>query len=805
MGNIGDMDEKFPLASGGVLEADGIIEIFGVIRIDGDDEMAAAIFPSGQLFGAHLVADGAGLFESLFGKMERQIVLAEDGKHVHAFFVRRTEDFDDFSFGIVVALFPGVEFDDDFVAEVGLASNIARLRHVDVVGDAWIIRNDVEEPGAALEGANDLGAIAFEDAENGSSRLGGGAGCGSTDRNIAADEDAIFVKGGAGGSGGNGDFGKRGILRTEETFALAIHANPAGNEIGLAGNDVAIAFDAGDLAGLLEFAEGPLQFLLAIAREGKEVEQFGDVRREIVFLSEEPEQLIFHWVDNGGKGRRTAMARIEGKGARAGVSGYQAKGFESFVALGGSRAGAQPRQMGPPALLNRGGRFEIGRGGGFGLCFASGWLEGAGKFCMKTRVSTLENGMTVATAEVPHMASVSLGIWVGVGGRFEPAEVCGVSHFIEHMLFKGTHRRNAREISQDVEGVGGYLNAFTTEENTCFYAKAGHERLKQLWDVLADMFLNSNFDVVEIEKERNVIREELAMYLDQPHHHVQELLNETLWPDHPLGRALTGSEETLAKLRREEMIQYKRENYVARNTLVTLAGNVEHRNAVALVSKFARRFPKANRRSFQPVTAGQNSPRIRVVVKKVEQTQLALGIRTCSRHDDRRFALRMLNVILGENMSSRLFQVLREDNGLAYSICSSLGFFDDVGSLTVSAGVETDKLEKSLKLIVGELALLAEQLPSRAELRRARDYIFGQLDLNLENTENQMTWLGEQYLGYGKIISPEELKNRIAEVTPSDVRAAARDFFRPERFNLALVSPLKEGNRLMPILSKVCV
>ncbi len=424
---------------------------------------------------------------------------------------------------------------------------------------------------------------------------------------------------------------------------------------------------------------------------------------------------------------------------------------------------------------------------------------------MKTRVSTLENGITVATAETPHMASVSLGIWVGVGGRFEPAEVCGVSHFIEHMLFKGTPRRNAREISQDVEGVGGYLNAFTTEENTCFYAKAGHERVEQVWDVLADMFLNSTFDPVEIEKERNVIKEELAMYLDQPHHHVQELLNETLWPDHPLGRPLTGTEETLDRLRRDELLSYKRENYVARNTLVTLAGNIDHKEAVALVSKFARRFPKANRRTFQPVTAGQDAPRVHVYSKKVEQTQLALGVRTCSRHDDRRFALRLLNVILGENMSSRLFQVLREDNGLAYSICSSLSFFDDVGTLTVSAGVETDKIEKSLKLIIGELAQLAERLASRAELRRARDYVFGQLDINLENTENQMTWLGEQYLGYGKIISPEELKERIAEVTPSDIRSVARDFFLPERLNLALVTPVKDADRLKPVLSKICV
>ena len=421
------------------------------------------------------------------------------------------------------------------------------------------------------------------------------------------------------------------------------------------------------------------------------------------------------------------------------------------------------------------------------------------------KVSQHESGITIATAEMPHMASVSLGIWVAVGGRYEPDHLCGVSHFIEHMLFKGTKRRTAREISQDVEGVGGYLNAFTTEESTCFYAKAAQDQLEHVWDVLGDMFLNSAFDAGELEKERNVIKEELAMYLDQPHHQVQELLNETIWPDQPLGRPLTGTEKTLETLKRGDLLGYRQKNYVTRSTLVTLAGSIQHAQAVKLVGRFARKLRNANRPVFTPADAKQDGPRLRGHRKNTEQTQLALGIRTCSRHDDRRFALRLLNVMLGENMSSRLFQVVREDNGLAYSICSSLGFFDDVGALNVSAGVETDKLEKALKLIMGELAIFTQQLPSRSELRRARDYIFGQLDLNLENTENQMTWLGEQYLGYGKVVSPDEVKNRIAEVTPSEIRAAARDFFRPERLNLAIVTPLKNVRVFEPILSSVSV
>src|ERR1700728_334910 len=176
-------------------------------------------------------------------------------------------------------------------------------------------------------------------------------------------------------------------------------------------------------------------------------------------------------------------------------------------------------------------------------------------------VTKLKNGLTIATAEMPHMTSVSLGLWVGVGGRYEPPEVNGVCHFIEHMLFKGTRRRSARRISQDVEGVGGYLNAFTSEEMTCYHSKARHDRFDELLDVLTDMFLNSRFDPVDINKERGVIKEELAMYLDQHQHRVQELLNEILWPDQPLGRSLTGTEKTLDDLNRARLVGYQQNNY----------------------------------------------------------------------------------------------------------------------------------------------------------------------------------------------------------------------------------------------------
>jgi predicted Zn-dependent peptidase len=412
-------------------------------------------------------------------------------------------------------------------------------------------------------------------------------------------------------------------------------------------------------------------------------------------------------------------------------------------------------------------------------------------------ITKLPNGLRVATAEMPFMASVSVGIWVGVGSRYETAGLNGACHFIEHMLFKGTARRTAEEISQAVEGVGGYLNAFTSEEMTCFHARAHADRFDDLLDVLADMLLRSKFAPAEIAKEREVIKEEVAMYRDQPQQHVQELLNTTLWSGQPLGRPITGDEKTLDGLNRARLLAYLKNNYLAGNTLIIAAGNVTHRRVVKAVSRFAKFLNDGTRPQFAPVKTDQREPRVNLCTRKVEQTQLALGIRTCSRRDERRYALRLLNAILGENMSSRLFQVIREDRGLAYSIYSTPSFYDDTGDLVISAGLDTENLSQTLRLIQRELRRFTESRPGAAELRRARDYAIGQMDLSLESTDNQMNWLGEQLLGYERIFRPVEIKSRLREVTATEIRAVARDFFRSERMNLALVSPLNNGRGLV--------
>jgi predicted Zn-dependent peptidase len=411
------------------------------------------------------------------------------------------------------------------------------------------------------------------------------------------------------------------------------------------------------------------------------------------------------------------------------------------------------------------------------------------------RSSVLANGVRVVTAELPHMASVAIGIWVGVGSRHENDLRAGTAHFIEHMLFKGTKRRSAVQISQAVEGLGGYLNAFTDEDHTCFYSRARGDYWPELLDVLSDMFCDSAFDPVEIRKEREVIKEELAMYRDQPSEHVQDLLNSIQFPNHPLGRPILGNETVLNKLRRSHLLEHFQTHYIANSTVIAAAGAIEHDALVKALNQRIRllRIGEDRRTTFPPVDPV--APAFRGETRDSNQTNLALGIRTCARSDERRFGLRILNALLGENMSSRLFQVIREEHGLTYNIQSSLSSWEDTGDLTISAGLSPDELAKTLRLIRRELDRLQDKLPSRKELNRARDYVIGQFDLNLESTESHMMWLGEQWVNFGHFNEPEVIKDRLHAVTPGVVRNLARTFFQPQRLSLALVGPNADGDK----------
>ena len=324
------------------------------------------------------------------------------------------------------------------------------------------------------------------------------------------------------------------------------------------------------------------------------------------------------------------------------------------------------------------------------------------------RETQLANGLRVATSSMRNVSSVTVGVWVGVGGRWESKKLSGVSHFIEHLLFKGTQKRSARQISQEIEGRGGYFNAFTQEESTCYYAKISSEYVEEVTEILADMYLHPRFAPEDIEKERGVIIEEIMMYRDQPHQLVLERLGELLWHNHPLGRPLIGTPKTVGGMTRADIMGHKRRYYIPENTVVVFAGDVVHEERVRHVRRLLGRAAARRARGFVAADkAGQL--RADVIGKEVEQAHLALGVRHFGRHDRRRYALKILSVILGENMSSRLFQVVRERHGMAYSIHSSVHMYADTGVLEVSAGLDRKRAGRAIELVMRELRRFKEK------------------------------------------------------------------------------------------------
>ncbi len=409
---------------------------------------------------------------------------------------------------------------------------------------------------------------------------------------------------------------------------------------------------------------------------------------------------------------------------------------------------------------------------------------------LNLHTSTLPNGIRVTTATMPHVAAVTIGMWIKVGGRNETARLNGMSHFIEHMLFKGTRTRNAKQLSQAIEGRGGYLDAYTQEELTCFYARATAEHADEVFAVLADMMLNPKFAPADIGREREVIVEEIAMYRDQPAQQVDEHLMAALWPGHPLGRPITGTEKTLAGMTRAEILNFKSAHYISENIVIGLAGDIKHPTAVSLAKKWfgglTRRAPPAH----EKLAAGAPQENFALEKRRIDQTHLALGFRTFGRYDERKYAMKLMSVLLGENMSSRLFQIVREDNGLAYAISSGMQLFDETGLFSVDAGLDADRTPAALDLIFRELGRLRSRAPTAKELRQAKDYAIGQLRLGLESSTNQMTWCAEQLISYGDILQPEEIVAKLESVRAGEIRALAAEVFQPRCASTAIISPL---------------
>ncbi len=407
--------------------------------------------------------------------------------------------------------------------------------------------------------------------------------------------------------------------------------------------------------------------------------------------------------------------------------------------------------------------------------------------------TTLPNGLRVLSAPRPGAESVAVGVWINAGGRYENNRLNGISHFLEHLLFKGTRSRSSRQIKEGIEGRGGVLNAFTDEEFTCVWAKVRPKDLDSTVEVLTDMVLHSQMRPKEIEKERSVVIEEIRMVEDLPMQYVHDLLNTLLWPNHPLGMVLSGSEKSVRRIRRSDLAAYQRRFYTPRNICIAAAGRLSHRHLVEAVNRWWRRIAPGRLQVSSRVRQKQRRPRVKVEKKETEQTHLSLGFHAFPRNHPQVHALNLLNVILGGNMSSRLFEEVREQRGLAYEIGSQVKRYRDTGLFSVSAGVEHRNLLRCLKVVAQELRRLRVEPVSQKEFDLAIEYFTGNLLFSMEDTVDQMCWVGECEMLLRRIEPAEAILAQVERVKRSDLKEVARAILRPDHANLAVIGPVKEA------------
>ncbi len=407
---------------------------------------------------------------------------------------------------------------------------------------------------------------------------------------------------------------------------------------------------------------------------------------------------------------------------------------------------------------------------------------------------TLPNGVRIVTEEIPYVRSASIGIWVGAGSRDEDERNNGVAHFIEHMLFKGTARRSAKEIAETLDAVGGQLNAFTSKEYTCFYAKVLDEHLDIGIDLLSDMFFNSLFREEDIEKEKNVVIEEIKMYEDSPDEQVHDLFAGTLWNGHALGWPVIGSERIIRKLNRRSILEFKDRFYLPDSLVVAAAGNIKHREVVdKLAPLFGKTEQKPQARNF---TTPQTQRRHHFKKKDTEQVHLCIGTPGLPLDDEKIFVLHVMNSVLGGGISSRLFQEIREDRGLAYSIYTYHSSFRDTGLFSVYAGLSRSNFAEVVSLICQEMKALRLNGVTGEELLRAKEQLKGNMFLGQENVSNRMTRLGKSELCLNRVVTVEEAAEKIDQVTLADVQELAGVLFQSENIVLSSIGPEVKLGRL---------
>jgi predicted Zn-dependent peptidase len=407
--------------------------------------------------------------------------------------------------------------------------------------------------------------------------------------------------------------------------------------------------------------------------------------------------------------------------------------------------------------------------------------------------TVLDNGLRILTTTMPHTRSVAVGIFTGVGSRYENEQQRGISHFIEHMMFKGTERRpSAQQLSEAIEGLGGEMNASTGNELTLYEVKVAHHHLPIALDVLVDMFRHSKFALEEVDKERQVIIQEICRMMDMPEAWVHVLIANQIWPQHPVGWDIAGTKESVSAISREDMLNYIDRTYTPCSTVISLAGNLDHDQVVSQLERELGGWQQRSVPDFLPAGNVPAGPTVRLESRDTEQAHLCLALRALARNAPDRFKLTLLNAVLGEGMSSRLFLEIREKRGLAYSVGSYTLRLRDTGAMVLHAGVEPQKAGDTLSAMIEQLQILRDEPVPVAELNKAREYTKGGILLSMEDTFANVGWVGRQELSDPQVLTVDQVIAKLDAVTVADVQAVAQRLFATEKLSLAIVGPFKD-------------
>lgn len=413
----------------------------------------------------------------------------------------------------------------------------------------------------------------------------------------------------------------------------------------------------------------------------------------------------------------------------------------------------------------------------------------------------LKNGLRVILAPLHETKAVTVLVLVKVGSRYETKQVNGVSHFVEHLMFKGTKKRpTTLDIAKELDGIGAEYNAFTAKDHTGYYVKANHEKVELSLDILSDILFNSKFDPPEVEKERNVIVEEINMYEDNPMMFMEDLFEQTVYGDNPLGWQISGPKQVIRKINRAKIVDYYQHYYHPANILVTVAGKIDKTITNLIKEYFGKVQTKAAINSFKRIKIEQSKPRVKLKFKQTEQVQLALGFPAYSYFDKRIYPLYLLGVILGGGMSSRLFISIREQKGLCYFIRSGVNIYQDTGNFIIQAGLDKKRIKEAIREILKELRKITKEGATPKELRKAKDFLKGKLILDLEASDHVASWLASQELLRNKILTPAEQIKRLEKVTVGEVKKISAEIIKSQKINLALIGPYKQAAEFRRLL-----